>query len=161
MAALSVATTAQARKKIAPVVVPADLQTILSEVRRPGAAAVLLNVWATWCDPCVEEMPSLMAIYKRNRDLGLRVVLVSADPRTQSKKVSAFLAKHGFDGPSFLKIGDDQDFINGLDKTWSGTMPVSLLFDGQGRRVKTWSGLIDQALVQTEVDALILKAKTP
>ena len=44
------------------------------------------------------------------------------------------------DFPSYLKTGDDMEFIDGLDPKWDGTLPASLLFDGQGKQLHLWSG---------------------
>src|SRR5687768_6490353 len=58
---------------------PATAEQLLARVREPGARATLVNVWATWCGPCREEFPALVALAERRRADGLRVLLVSAD----------------------------------------------------------------------------------
>ena len=98
-----------------PEVVTTDIAGVMSAVRRPGATAVLVNVWATWCEPCVEEMPDILKFYRDNRDRGLRLVLVSADSASSKKQVARFLAKLGVEFRSYLKTGDDMVFIDGLD----------------------------------------------
>lgn len=55
---------------------------------------LLLNVWATWCDPCREEMPSMEALYQRFRDRGFRVVAVSIDSPDQAGIVREFVTEH-------------------------------------------------------------------
>ena len=55
---------------------------------------ILLNVWATWCDPCREEMPSMQRLYDAYRDRGLRVVAVSIDDRGTEKLIRDFVAEH-------------------------------------------------------------------
>src|SRR4051794_41056060 len=62
-----------------PTVTPADVPTLLREIRKPGARAVLVNVWATWCDPCRAEMPRIARFFQAHRAEGLRLVLISAD----------------------------------------------------------------------------------
>lgn len=56
---------------------------------------VLLNVWATWCDPCREEMPSMERLYQRYRSRGLRIAAVSIDDPDQLPLVREFVAEHG------------------------------------------------------------------
>src|SRR6266567_2193287 len=57
----------------------ADAARVLGAVREPGARAVLVNVWATWCQPCREEFPELMRVARENRPRGLRLLFVSDD----------------------------------------------------------------------------------
>ena len=119
-------------------VVPAEPKIILEAIRRPGATAVLVNVWATWCDACREEMPRLLKFFREHRRRGLRLVLVSADDETERDRAAQFLAAQGMDIPSWLKRGDDMAFIDALDRRWTGALPASLLFDGKGRVVELW-----------------------
>lgn len=130
----AVAAPAQAKPKL----VPADIDVVLAEVRRPGAQAVLVNVWATWCEPCVEELPTLLQIYRTYRAQGLRLVLVSADDDDTRAAAEKLLASHGVTFPTFRKTGDDMAFINGLERRWSGALPASFLFDGQGHLQRFW-----------------------
>lgn len=55
---------------------------------------VLLNVWATWCDPCREEMPSMQRLFDAYKDKGLRVVAVSVDDRGNEGLIREFVAEH-------------------------------------------------------------------
>jgi len=144
LAGASSAGTAGAAATVAQTPAPtlAELPAILAAVRSPGARAVLVNVWATWCDPCRQEMPDVIRFYRDHRDEGLRLVLVSADDEENRAEVARVLAGAGLpaDTLSFIKQGDDMRFINGLDRHWSGALPASFLFDGRGRKRHTWPG---------------------
>ena len=126
----------------------APLATILSDVKAPGALAVLVNVWATWCEPCLEELPDVLRFYRDNRGHGLRLVLVSADDEDRAGEVDRVLggaiAAAGFgdtfDGHVFVKHENDMRFIDGLDHEWSGALPATFLFDGHGQRTHAWHG---------------------
>jgi thiol-disulfide isomerase/thioredoxin len=136
---------------------------VLRAVREPGARAVLLNVWATWCVPCREEFPDLMKVDKTYRDRGLRVVLLSADFGETVHDVPAFLAQHGVDFPSFVRAGDegDQAFINGIDPRWSGAMPATWVFDGSGQVRSFWEGRADHARFEQAVLAVLDSTPQP
>lgn len=126
-----------------PVPKPADLATILAAVRAPGARAVLVNLWATWCDPCREEMPDLIRFYRAHRAEGLRLVLVSADDPESQQEVARFLAEAGAGGAqAFIKTGDDMAFINGLDARWSGALPATFLYASHGVQRQFWPGRV-------------------
>src|SRR4029077_6980450 len=60
-------------------VVPATAAEVLHAVRAPGARAVMVNVWATWCLPCREEMPDILRMRRAYAGRGLRLILVSGD----------------------------------------------------------------------------------
>ena len=57
-------------------------------------SAVLLNVWATWCDPCREEMPSMQRLYELYKDRGLKIVAVSIDDNGNEQLIRDFSAEH-------------------------------------------------------------------
>jgi thiol-disulfide isomerase/thioredoxin len=121
----------------------ADLAAVLAAVREPGASAVLVNVWATWCDPCREEMPEVVRFYRSHRTEGLRLLLISADDPENAREVARFLGEVGAAGArALIKTGDDMAFINGLDSRWSGALPASFLFDGRGRERHFWPGQV-------------------
>jgi thiol-disulfide isomerase/thioredoxin len=140
----SVAAVPAARREArkGPVIRPAAASQILAAVRAPGARVVVLNVWATWCVPCREEFPDLMRIALASRPQGLRLVLVSADFDDQIPAVRRFLRERGVDFPSYLKTGDDMEFINALNPRWSGALPATFVYDGSGRQVYFHEGRV-------------------
>jgi len=140
-----------------PQVVPASSSQVLAAVHEPGAQAVMLNVWATWCVPCREEFPDLMKVSKTYKDRGLRVVLLSADFGETVPDVPAFLVQHGVDFKSYVRGPDegDQQFINGIDPHWSGAMPATWVFDGSGRVRAFWEGRADHARFEQAVLAVL------
>ncbi len=113
-------------------VLPATAADLLREVGKPGARAVLMNVWATWCAPCREEFPDLLRVHRELRARGVRLVLVSADFPDMEHETRSFLARHGVDFPTFIKTGDDAAFIDGLERSWSGALPATFVYDGSG-----------------------------
>jgi thiol-disulfide isomerase/thioredoxin len=124
----------------------ASLPAVRAAIQAPGARAVLVNVWATWCDSCRDELPAILRFYRENRARGLRLVMVSADDVDQRAEVGRVLdqalAAATLAGPtgvvSLVKQEDDTVFVNGIDRRWSGALPATFLFDGQGERKKSW-----------------------
>jgi thiol-disulfide isomerase/thioredoxin len=138
-----------------PPIVAASLQQVQEAIRKPGARAVLVNVWATFCEPCREEMPDLLRVFRARQARGLRLLLVSAadeDARAEAQRV---LAGWGVDFPTFIKTGDDMDFINGLDPRWTGALPASFLFDGKGKLRQFWPGQVTAAALGPTIDELL------
>jgi thiol-disulfide isomerase/thioredoxin len=139
------------------------VQSILDEIKRPGAKAVLVNVWASWCDPCRAEMPGVLKFFREHSDDGLRLVLVSVDDAADRDKVVSFLASQGADFSTWMKQGDDMSFINALDPKWSGALPASFLFDGRGQFQQSWYGEVTRDTLKAAWDRLLShrKGKTP
>ncbi|HWB99557.1 MAG TPA: TlpA disulfide reductase family protein, partial [Bryobacteraceae bacterium] len=102
---------------------------------------VLVDFWATWCAPCREELPQLAALEKKWRDRGLVLLTVSADEPEQASEAVEFLQKCGIRFPAWRKNAkSDEDFINSIDRKWSGALPALFLYDRQGRKVRSFIG---------------------
>jgi thiol-disulfide isomerase/thioredoxin len=135
-----------------PPLVTVTAPQILDRVRHPGSRATLVNVWATWCGPCREEFPGLLRVARSRADRGLRLMLVSADFEDQAPAVRAFLRARAVSDTAYLKTGDDMAFINTLSPKWSGALPATFIYDGDGRLVAFWEGEADEARFQRAVD---------
>ena len=144
-------------------VTAAPLATILAAVKAPGARAVLVNVWATWCEPCRDEMPDLLRFYRENRARGLRLVMIAADDEDRLEEVRRVLAAAcraaGLgavaDLRAFIKREDDTAFVNGLDRRWSGALPATFLFTGRGARAHSWLDPVTNQDLVTGVSHLL------
>ncbi len=98
---------------------------------------VLVNIWATWCAPCVVEMPMLDELAAREKDR-LKVLVVSQDIQG-AEKVDPFFAKADFNE---LEAYTDQE--NGLSFGFgSGLMPTTVLYDASGKEVWRVIGAMD------------------
>ena len=92
---------------------------------------VLVNLWATWCGPCVAELPTLEALAKSGT---IRVAAISQDTGAAAK-VPAFLKEHG--APTLTPYLDDK---MALSTGWSANLPTTILFDSAGKEVWRWNG---------------------
>ena len=161
IAALVLAASAVLPQKSAPAPAPAGAEAILAEVRKPGAGAVLLNVWATWCSPCREEFPDLLHVARELAPKGLRLVLVSVDFPGAEAETTSFLTSQGVDFPTFLRTGKDEAFVDGLERQWSGAIPATFLYDANGKLVRFWEGKASYPVIKKRaLEALAVK-ETP
>lgn len=104
----------------------------------------LLNVWATWCIPCVLEMPDLRAI---DEAFGSEVAIagVSLDdmiPDGKQEKVQNFLEKYRIAFPNVYYTGNPDDLGDELD--FDGEIPITILYDARGRELWRHQGRIDR-----------------
>ena len=134
---------------------PVTAEQLHARIREPGARATLVNVWASWCDPCREEFPEIVSLAERDRARGLRVLFVSADFTDQAPDTRRFLAEHRAPAPWLVKTGRDQEFIDGLDRRWSGALPVTIVYDPAGKPVQFWEGKADSAHFAAAVEPLL------
>ena len=146
--------------------VSADAPRLTGEIDTKGLAAaiadqrgkvVLVNFWATWCVPCREEFPDLVRLEKAYRDRGVAVVGVSIDLAKDRPKVEKFLATNRPDFPNYMKRagGDDQDFIESVDKKWGGELPFTAVYGRDGKKAKALSGKQSYADFEKAVTALL------
>ncbi len=100
---------------------------------------VLLNIWATWCAPCVEEMPSMQTLYQELKDEKFIILAVSID-EGGAKAVLPFMKKHKLTFPALL---DSAGSIKNLYQTTG--VPESFIIDKKGRIVEKVIGKRDWA----------------
>ena len=136
----SVATASVAIDTTAVHIAPLAVAAILDTVRASGGDAVLVNVWASWCIPCREEMPDFLRLRRAYENRGLRLLLISADDDHAISPARRFLAENGVGFRTYVKTGDDMKFINTLSRDWSGALPASFIFDRAGHLYDFWEG---------------------
>lgn len=101
-------------------------EDFLEEVKQMEEGTVLINFWATWCGPCVEELPYFNQLAQEYKESGLKVMFVSLDFKEAT--VMNFLSTHEFEGEViFLSNGlRDPDWIEKVSPAWSGAIPATL-----------------------------------
>ena len=120
-------TTAKKPVASAPKVTRIDIEGLRALIK-PKGKPLLINFWATWCDPCREEFPEIVQIdatYKGRID----VVTVSLDDLDEIKRaVPKFLRKNKASMPAYLlKTPDEDAAISLVTKEWSGNLPLTIL----------------------------------
>ena len=123
-------------------VTPADAPIIKKAIAAQKGHVVVVNFWATWCGPCVAEFPDLVKFGKQYKSKGVVIMSVSADHKQDiPTKVRPFLAGHSAYFPAFLEqASDPEQFIDAFDPTWQGELPRTLIYNKQGKLVKSLSG---------------------
>ena len=109
----------------------AELQQLL---KRVGSRPLLVNFWATWCDPCRAEFPDLVKIDQDYRAKGLDFIAISLDDLADIKTaVPRFLRQMQAKMPVYLlNVADPEPVINGVDGEWGGALPATFLYNNQG-----------------------------
>ncbi len=141
----------------APVIQKVDHRKILEMVNQNHGNVTLVNVWATWCDPCREEMPNLVKLRNNYRDRGVEVIIISADDIDKADSlVPSTLKKLGVDFQTYIdQDSTDDAFINGMDPQWSGALPTTFIYNSDGNLVKTMLGGKSYEIFEKEVIKLL------
>jgi len=115
-------------------IVPVDTAGYRAVLAAARGGPVLVNFWATWCVPCIEEFPDIQRLRSVYGPRGLRVLFVSIDRQADAQtKVARFLRQHGVDFTTYIKKpGNDEGFINAVSSDWSGALPATVLYDAKG-----------------------------
>ena len=138
-----------------PALIDIDGPTLIRTIRERGDRLTVVNVWATWCRPCLEEFPELLFVGRAYRNKGVRLVFVTTDFGEAKADAIRFLKKQGAPLPSYIKAGKDEAFIDSLSPDWVGTLPATFIFDNRGQRVGFFQGKLDRTKLEAELDRLL------
>jgi thiol-disulfide isomerase/thioredoxin len=131
---------------VAPEVVQQAMQDASGHVR-------VFNFWATWCQPCIAELPHLETMSKEYEDI--EVLLVSLDHRAiGAPRVKAFLEKRGHALQSFMLDTEDPAIaMQELYPDFPGAIPITLIFDGDGDLSKAYHRGVSEEDLRKAIDA--------
>ncbi len=113
---------------------------LLAYIKSLNSPLVLVNFWASWCEPCKVEFPNIMKLRERYEKMGLRVVFISIDDPGDLQTAEAFLKAQHVDFPTFYKGKQPLKFITEIYPQWSGSVPTTLLIGADQQIKDAWEG---------------------
>lgn len=155
--------TARAHRSKRPAVKPVSVAKVITAeelpalLKRTDARPLLVNYWATWCDPCREEFPDLVKIDKDFRAKGLDTIAISLDDLAELKsEVPKFLRLMKVQMPVYLlNVADPEPSIKFVDPTWGGALPATFLYGGNGEIIYKKFGRFDTAELRAAIEKLV------
>jgi thiol-disulfide isomerase/thioredoxin len=121
-------------------------------IRQDNDSIYVVNFWATWCKPCVAELPYFEEAAKQFAGNNVKVVLVSLDFVSDKEKVNQFIENKNIQNDVYLlNAGDPNIWINKIDTSWSGGIPATVIYK---KGVKLFFREGDFA-TQQELDSLL------
>jgi thiol-disulfide isomerase/thioredoxin len=143
---------APANSQTVPVVTPDEIHALVAANR---GSIVVVNFWATWCPPCLEEFPDIIEVYEAYRDDGVVVFAVSMNEADEADDVAAFLERFEPPFPIYRASSVDDAFYAGVADPWFGEMPITLIFDADGEQAHFHRRAVDYAGLAADLDALL------
>ncbi len=140
-------------------------EVTLQRIDKSGAASLvkndskklrLINVWATWCGPCLTEFPELVSNHRRYRKRPFELITISADPAEREEQALEFLKGEHASSTNYLFVGENEyELAEALDPRWEGALPYTLLVAPGGKIIYRKQGELDPlALRRAIVDYL-------
>ncbi|MBD2716597.1 TlpA family protein disulfide reductase [Microvirga sp. STR05] len=127
-----------------------ELQKRLSQ---PNDTTYIVNFWATWCAPCVKELPHFEQLGRTYAGQKVKVLLVSTDYVSQlEKKVKPFVAKRGLKSEVvLLNETDPNSWMDKVDTQWSGALPFTMMLNNKRQKRATF----EKEFTQPELTAAL------
>lgn len=144
---------AQQTQPVLELITPEELQNL---VHQNDDVLYVVNYWATWCSPCVREIPGFMNVHKQyQNDSNFKMILVSLDAkRLLDTKVKRFVERHNIDTDVYVL--DDTgsstiEVLKAIDSNWYGEIPATLFYKN-GQKLKFHKGSMTQYELEDLVD---------
>lgn len=144
---------AQQTQPVLELITPEELQNL---VHQNDDVLYVVNYWATWCSPCVREIPGFMNVHKQyENDNNFKMILVSLDAkRLLDTKVKRFVERHNIDTDVYVL--DDTgsstiEVLKAIDSNWYGEIPATLFYKN-GEKLKFHKGSMTQYELEDLVD---------
>lgn len=114
-----------------------------SLLKNEGSNYKLINVWATWCGPCVTEFPEFVNMNRMYRNREFELITISMDNLDKKTNALNFLTRKQASTKNYILNGDKYAFIDAVDKKWQGALPYTLFIAPGGKLIYSKPGLID------------------
>jgi thiol-disulfide isomerase/thioredoxin len=128
--------------------------------KKSSAELVIVNLWASWCQPCRQEFPDLLKVRAMEATRNVVFHFISLDFESDVNDAKSFLREMKVDFPSFIRTGDDQSFLDGLDPSWKGALPATYIFNREGKILHRFDGPVTANQLEAVIDLLKKQGST-
>jgi thiol-disulfide isomerase/thioredoxin len=130
-----------------------DLHQIIEE---PSTKIKVINFWATWCAPCIKELPQFEALNRKRDDVMVILISLDLDLDPDPEKVYKFIERKNLKSQVLLlNEQDPNSWINTIDEQWSGALPATLIINSETGQRKFIGNEIHDGELEKLVDELL------
>lgn len=128
-----------------------DFNGLEPYLNKQSDTTYVINFWATWCAPCVKEMPDFQKVVEKYKNEKLKLLFVSLDmPNLLESRLIPFIEKYGI--ASQVVLLDDPNsnaWIDKVDSSWTGSIPATLIYNKNSRE------FFEAPLYYNELDSIV------
>ena len=134
-----------------------DVDGLYKSIKKNNKSSfILVNIWSTYCLPCIEEIPYVANLENRYDRKLLDVIFLSTDWDENSDDVNKFLINNNVYGQHYRKIeGNDQEFIDKICSDWTGALPFTGIYDKNLKLISYWEGKKEERFFINKIDSLV------
>jgi thiol-disulfide isomerase/thioredoxin len=113
-----------------------DYKGLAPLLKQQNDSIYVINFWATWCKPCIEELPYFEKVTAKYKDKKVKVILVSLDMKNQvESKLLPYVSENKLASEVVLLSDPDSNtWIPKIDSTWSGAIPATIIYNAKKRK---------------------------
>lgn len=147
---------------------PLNAKQLAQLLRKESKTIKLVNIWATWCPPCVKEFPDIVKL-AQEAGPAVKLIFINFDGPSELAEVKTFLTAQKINFMTYRQGGNDQEFIKGVNNQldwrqwsqaqWSGALPATFIFDGEGGLHYFWEGELPLAECKTKLNEILSSVK--
>ncbi len=132
------------------------IDQLTSSIKAEKERVQVINFWATWCGPCIKELPLFEQLNEARKDIRVRLVSLDLDLDPNPDKVRNFAVRKKLKAEIvMLDERDPNSFIDKIDKSWSGALPATLVINNKNGKRR----FINRELKEGELDKLITEVQ--
>ena len=138
--------------------VPAyNAETLMKRVANGGDTLFVINFWATWCGPCIRELPEFQKLADRYEGKAVKILLVSLDFKNDyPEKIEKFIAKKKLAHEVlWLNETNANEFIPKIENEWQGSIPATLLLSPSKNYRRFYEGMVKSEQLSVLIDKQI------
>lgn len=135
-----------------------DSANLSQLISNRNGRALFINVWATWCEPCIQEFPELVKIFNEYKTRNIDFVSLSVDQPEDDSVVVATVKKFKAGFNVFIAAEkQSEQIINMLNRNWSGEVPATFIYNGSGKREKIILGGRNFDFFKSSIDSVLFR----
>lgn len=129
---------------------------LLHRIEQPNDTTYIVNFWATFCKPCVQEMPGLLEVAEKYKGQKVKLLLVSLDlPSYYPKRIASFVTTQKWKASvAWLNETNADYFCPMIDSSWSGAIPATVVVNAKRGYKKFWEGEVKEIELDKELKSI-------